>query len=65
VLSQVVPDGERTRVFAWYNLVGSFAMALGGIFFGANILAGFSALVAVRLAARIGLVNTMVVTHLP
>lgn len=173
-LSQVVPDRERTRVFAWYNLVGSFATALGslaggalsqglqgggmtalgsyravvvgyaafgallavlftglsgaveapsggagtsvtarfglhrsrgvvarlaglfsldafaggfvvqsivaywfhlrfavepavlgGIFFGANLLAGLSALVAVRVAARIGLVNTMVVTHLP
>ncbi len=39
--------------------------ALGGIFFGANVLAGLSALVAGRLAARIGLVNTMVWTHIP
>lgn len=39
--------------------------ALGGLFFGANLLAGFSALVAARIAARIGLINTMVVTHLP
>src|SRR5439155_21499854 len=31
----------------------------------ANILAGVSALVAVRLAARFGLLNTMVLTHLP
>jgi MFS family permease len=31
----------------------------------ANVLAGLSALVATRLANRIGLVNTMVVTHLP
>jgi MFS family permease len=38
---------------------------LGTLFFGANILAGISALVASRLANRIGLVNTMVVTHLP
>ncbi|MEX0626904.1 MAG: MFS transporter [Chloroflexota bacterium] len=38
---------------------------LGAIFFGANILAGFSALAAARLAARIGLINTMVFTHLP
>jgi MFS family permease len=39
--------------------------ALGGIFFGANVLAGLSALVAAPLARRIGLVNTMVATHLP
>jgi MFS family permease len=38
---------------------------LGTIFFWANIFAGLSALVASRLAARIGLVRTMVVTHLP
>jgi MFS family permease len=38
---------------------------LGGIFFGANVLAGISALVAAPLARRIGLVNTMVATHLP
>ncbi len=38
---------------------------LGAILFGANILAGFSALAAGRLAARFGLVNTMVFTHLP
>src|SRR5215469_15354713 len=37
--------------------------ALGGIFFGANILAGISALAAAWVAARIGLVNTMVFTH--
>lgn len=39
--------------------------ALGAIFFGANLLAGASALLAARLAARFGLVNTMVFTHLP
>jgi MFS family permease len=38
---------------------------LGVLFFAANLLAGFSALVASRLANRIGLINTMVVTHLP
>ena len=169
-LSQIVPDAQRTRVFAWYNLVGSFATAtgalvsgslaqilqangyapldsyrvvvigyaaiglalavlfarlsprvettrrvvsttiglhrsrnvvlklsalfaldafaggfivqsliaywfqlrfgvppavLGGIFFGANILAGISALSAARIAARFGLINTMVFTHIP
>jgi MFS family permease len=38
---------------------------LGSIFFGANILAGISALLASRIAARIGLINTMVYTHIP
>ncbi len=38
---------------------------LGAIFFAANILAGISALSAARIAARIGLINTMVVTHIP
>ena len=37
----------------------------GAIFFAAGIAAGFSQLVAARLAARIGLINTMVYTHLP
>jgi MFS family permease len=39
--------------------------ALGAILFGANALAGLSGLVAARLAARFGLVATMVGTHLP
>ena len=38
---------------------------LGAIFFGANVLAGLSALAAAPIARRIGLVNTMVATHLP
>lgn len=38
---------------------------LGSIFFGANLLAGFSALLATKIADRIGLVNTMVFTHIP
>ena len=38
---------------------------LGSIFFGANILAGISALLAARMAARFGLINTMVYTHIP
>ncbi len=38
---------------------------LGMIFFGANVLAGLSALLAARVAARFGLINTMVFTHLP
>lgn len=38
---------------------------LGSIFFGANILAGISSLLAIRLANRFGLINTMVFTHIP
>jgi MFS family permease len=37
----------------------------GAIFFAAGVAAAFSQLVSARLAARIGLINTMVYTHLP
>jgi MFS family permease len=50
----------------WFHLrFGVDVGLIGSIFFGANILAGFSALLAVRLAERIGLINTMVFTHIP
>jgi len=50
----------------WFYLrFGVHPIKLGVIFFWANVLAGVSALLASRLAARIGLVRTMVVTHLP
>ncbi len=39
--------------------------SIGSIFFGMSLLAAFSAMVAGRLASRIGLVNTMVWTHIP
>jgi MFS family permease len=56
----------QSLVAYWFHLrFGVAPAALGGIFFGANILAGISALAAARVAARIGLVNTMVFTHLP
>ncbi len=38
---------------------------LGSIFFGANILAGVSALSAAWIASKIGLIRTMVFTHIP
>ena len=38
---------------------------LGAIFFAVNTLAGVSALLAARIAKRIGLINTMVFTHIP
>ena len=38
---------------------------LGSIFFGANILAGISALSAAWVVSKIGLIRTMVFTHIP
>lgn len=50
----------------WFQLKYAVDPAtLGFIFFGGNILAGISALSAARIAAKFGLVNTMVFTHLP
>ena len=50
----------------WFHLrYGVDPAILGSIFFGANLLAGASALLASRIAARFGLVRTMVWTHLP
>jgi MFS family permease len=50
----------------WFYLrFGVNPGTLGAIFFWANIFAGISALVASRLAARFGLIKTMVATHLP
>jgi MFS family permease len=52
---------------AWWfhRRFGVGPAVLGGIFFGANLLAGVSALSAAAVARRFGLVNTMVFTHLP
>jgi MFS family permease len=50
----------------WFYLrFGVQPAALGAIFFWANVFAGISALAASRLAARFGLIRTMVGTHLP
>jgi MFS family permease len=50
----------------WFYLrFGVKPAALGVIFFCANIFSGISALLASRLAARFGLIRTMVLTHLP
>jgi len=38
-LSQIIPNEKRTNVFAWYNLVGSFATALGSLAGGALVQA--------------------------
>jgi len=56
---------QSLAAYWFYLRFGVKPVTLGGIFFGANVFAGFSALVASRLAARFGLVRTMVFTHLP
>src|SRR4029078_10568797 len=50
----------------WFHLqFGVPPAALGALFFAANLLAAVSSLSAASIAARIGLINTMVFTHLP
>lgn len=56
----------QSLVVFWFALkfdVG--AEILGPVFFGVNLIKAGSYFVAVRLADRIGLINTMVFTHLP
>ncbi len=56
----------QSIVAYWFHVkFGVAPGALGSIFFVANVLAGLSALYAVRLARRIGLIRTMVYTHIP
>ena len=56
----------QSIVAFWFHVrFGAEPAVLGSIFFGANILAGLSALTAARLAERIGLIQTMVFTHIP
>lgn len=56
----------QSLVVLWFSQKFGVAPAtLGAIFFAANILAGISALSAVWIAGKIGLINTMVFTHLP
>ena len=50
----------------WFHVrFGADTGVLGSIFFGANLLAGVSALLASRMASRFGLINTMVFSHIP
>ncbi|MGA2080080.1 MAG: MFS transporter [Holophaga sp.] len=56
----------QSIVAYWFHQrFGAAPGMLGSIFFAANLLAGFSALYAVRLAKKIGLIRTMVFTHIP
>jgi MFS family permease len=50
----------------WFHLrFGVEAAALGPLFFGTNLLSAVSFLVAARVAERVGLLETMVFSHLP
>jgi MFS family permease len=56
----------QSLVAYWFYLEFRLGPAMiGTIFLSANLLAGVSALAAGRLARRIGLMNTMIFTHLP
>lgn len=56
----------QSMIAYWFHVkFGVDSGILGSIFFGANILAGISALLAVKLASKFGLINTMVFTHIP
>jgi MFS family permease len=56
---------QSFAAYWFYVRFGAEPRTLGAIFFWANIFAGVSALLASKLATRIGLIRTMVVTHLP
>jgi len=56
----------QSIVAYWFHVrYGVNPATLGAIFFGANIFAGLSALSAAWIAKKIGLLNTMVFTHVP
>ncbi len=56
----------QSMIAYWFHVkFGIESGILGSIFFGANVLAGISALLAVRISQKIGLINTMVFTHIP
>jgi MFS family permease len=56
----------QSLIALWlYQRFGLSIEVAGSIFFWAGLLTAFSYLVAARIASRIGLVKTMVYTHLP
>ena len=56
---------QSVLTYWFYLKFGASNQELGGLFFATNLLSGISALIAVPLAKRFGLINTMVFTHLP
>jgi MFS family permease len=56
----------QSMIAYWFHVkYGVESGILGSIFFSANVLAGVSALLAVRISQKFGLINTMVFTHIP
>ena len=56
----------QSMIAYWFHIkFGVDSGILGSILFGANILAGISSLLAVKIADKFGLINTMVFTHIP
>ena len=56
---------QSLMAFWFHDAVRRRSRRARAIFFAANLLAAVSSLSAARIAARIGLINTMVFTHLP
>jgi MFS family permease len=56
---------QSVVAYWFFRRWGVSPAVIGGIFFGANLFAGISALAAARIARRFGLIKTMVFTHLP
>lgn len=57
--------GSALLSYYFFERFAVSAALIGGLFFAARVLNAFSHLGAAWLAARIGLVNTMVFTHIP
>ena len=60
--------GFATQAIFALWMLGRFNVSiesLGALFFGAGIISACSSLIAVRISQRIGLVKTMVFTHIP
>ena len=60
--------GFATQAIFALWMLGRFNVSiesLGALFFGAGIISAVSSLIAVRISQRIGLVKTMVFTHIP
>jgi MFS family permease len=56
----------QTLIAYWFHLrFGADEASIGAVLFACNLVAGMTSLGAAALARRIGLVRTMVVTHLP
>jgi Major Facilitator Superfamily len=56
---------QSLLAFWFHSRYGVEAEILGPLFFGTNLLSAVSFVVAARVAARFGLLKTMVFTHLP